>query len=79
MFNLYLNRRLITSDPVISSLRQCPPRKYSNISPEVISLLKAPSLESTESESPRVPQPETQSSEIYSSDEEDEDVSDIDF
>lgn len=72
-----LNRLLITSDPLISSLRQCPPRKYSNIPSTVISLLEPPSLESTEPESYRLTQPEERSSDISSYDEEDGDVSDI--
>lgn len=76
-----LNRLLVTSDPLISSLRECPTRKYSNISPEVISLLEAPSIEPTRVESPAA-QAEMESSENSSSDEKDEHASsssDIDF
>jgi hypothetical protein len=42
-----LNRLFITSDPLISSLRQLPPRKSSTICKEVLSLLEKPSVESS--------------------------------
>lgn len=51
-----LNRLLITSDPLISSLRKLPPRKNSSISAEVLLLLEehqqAPSQELATRESP---------------------------
>ncbi|XP_050512019.1 uncharacterized protein LOC126888052 [Diabrotica virgifera virgifera] len=74
-----LNRLLITSDPVISSLRQYPLRKSSNISSEVVSLLKAPSLESMEADSLRALQLNMESRQVSSSDEEDDSASDVDF
>jgi hypothetical protein len=45
-----LNRLFITSDPLISSLRQLPPRKSSTICKEVLSLLEKPSIESSSQE-----------------------------
>lgn len=47
-----LNRLLITSDPLISSFRQLPPRKSSTICGEVLSLLEKPSIETSSEETP---------------------------
>lgn len=44
-----LHRLLITSDPLISSLRQLPPKKSTSICSEVLSLLEVPSVEASAS------------------------------
>lgn len=45
------SRLLVTSDPLISSLRKLPAKKFKTLSPEANALLKAPSIETIDDSS----------------------------